>query len=946
MRKILSAVIACTLAASMLTTPAFALSENHDTVSKLIEKSGYSDDIEVMTEDGYEYSIINDKVVIRGYAGEDTFLNIPKKLGGQKVSVIGDYAFDHTNITGFSLPYDVKEIGKGAFEGCQKLESANITSVNTIGEGAFYDCISLKEITLSSYLQEIPKEMFYNCVELAEVKSNIETEGFHTKTISDRAFFCCKKLSSIQNIVNEAESIGYGAFSGCDSLVDVYLWSDLETLGSRAFALCDNLESIELPKTITTYGYEIFDTCPKLKAAIIPEGAVVIRNGAYKFDESITEISIPDTVETIEDYAFKGCTSLGWVTIPDSVTEIGKRAFDDCPNVVICGSADSAAYKFAADNSLPFIDTSSIPYNYEVTLRVTSDGTEKEYPIEYDIDRGGFAADYIPSLKDMVMLNYNNKLSHYGSANGGGYGFNVKDDGVRDGIKGIIFFLTEETVTDEDGDPRVQAKVKYEWLKNDTDTDTATDTADTTADTETDTAADTDTVDTETDTATDTNTDSEYTSGDYSYAILEDGTISITKYTGKDENLVIPSEIDGKTVTSLGVTSFMMNPSIKTVSIPDTVTVIDTYAFSYCMNLTSVTIPDSVVTISDGAFQYCSKLDNVVVPDSVKSMGVRAFGDDTALTKIELSDNNTTFADCVLDGCTSLKDIYFTGSEDEFNNSGISDLDRKIITDNNVTVHFNSHMPADTLDPSGFTYESNADLDDGSIKITGYHGSAGNVIIPSEINGKKVSRIDNYAFENNASITNVTIPVTVTEIGISAFKGCSSLAEVTIPESLTKLEKYAFEDCSSLEEVILPEGITNIEPYTFSMCTSLKTAVIPDSVTDIDSNAFYGCDNVTISCNSGSFAEQFAKEYGIPYVTSGSNVNPTGILGDVNGDNKVTAKDSMQIQRYAVKLISLDEDQLKLADVDGDNKVGNKDALNILRYTIHANVKYPIGTDV
>ena len=67
------------------------------------------------------------------------------------------------------------------------------------------------------------------------------------------------------------------------------------------------------------------------------------------------------------------------------------------------------------------------------------------------------------------------------------------------------------------------------------------------------------------------------------------------------------------------------------------------------------------------------------------------------------------------------------------------------------------------------------------------------------------------------------------------------------------------------------------------------------------------------------------------------------ILGDVNGDGKVTAKDSMLIQRFVINLEKLDNNQQKLADVDGNNKVTNADALSILRYTIKANVKYPIG---
>ena len=66
-------------------------------------------------------------------------------------------------------------------------------------------------------------------------------------------------------------------------------------------------------------------------------------------------------------------------------------------------------------------------------------------------------------------------------------------------------------------------------------------------------------------------------------------------------------------------------------------------------------------------------------------------------------------------------------------------------------------------------------------------------------------------------------------------------------------------------------------------------------------------------------------------------------LGDVDGDGKVSAKDSMAIQRFSVNLKKLDEDQLKAADVDGDGNVTNKDALYILRYTIKIKVDYPIG---
>ena len=64
--------------------------------------------------------------------------------------------------------------------------------------------------------------------------------------------------------------------------------------------------------------------------------------------------------------------------------------------------------------------------------------------------------------------------------------------------------------------------------------------------------------------------------------------------------------------------------------------------------------------------------------------------------------------------------------------------------------------------------------------------------------------------------------------------------------------------------------------------------------------------------------------------------DPNNILyGDVNSDGRVTAKDALMVQRYAIKLVSLTPEQWKAADVDIDNKVSGKDALNILRFVIN-----------
>ena len=153
-----------------------------------------------------------------------------------------------------------------------------------------------------------------------------------------------------------------------------------------------------------------------------------------------------------------------------------------------------------------------------------------------------------------------------------------------------------------------------------------------------------------------------------------------------------------------------------------------------------------------------------------------------------------------------------------------------------------AYSSSDTESWSEYDYQI---LDDGTIEIIYYYGCDEVIIIPSEIDGRKVTGIQRFAFSINNYLKSITIPDGVTSIGDSAFSDCRSLTDITIPDSVTSIGCEAFYNCSSLTNITIPDGVTSIEYGTFYDCSSLTNITIPDSVTSIECEAFYNCSSLT-----------------------------------------------------------------------------------------------------
>jgi len=239
------------------------------------------------------------------------------------------------------------------------------------------------------------------------------------------------------------------------------------------------------------------------------------------------------------------------------------------------------------------------------------------------------------------------------------------------------------------------------------------------------------------------------------YYEINNGEITITDCDDTLTDIVIPSEIDGIPVTTIGERAFEWKSQINTVVISEGIKRIEYCGFSACRFMTSVKLPQSLEYIADAAFDRCDSLKGIEIPPKVTVINRYTFRQ-CAFEQLEIPETVTAIREYAFSGCEFLEVSI---------PSSISVIEKEAFSSCNMLQY---------------------------------------VIIPYG-----VTRIEEAAFSSCQRLKAVFLPESLLYLGKDAFDYCRALEKITLPESLVIIEDCALDD-TGITQINIPKSVSYI----------------------------------------------------------------------------------------------------------------------------------------
>jgi hypothetical protein len=213
-----------------------------------------------------------------------------------------------------------------------------LEKITVFGDRALMNCSALQTMTISNAAESIGFGAFEGCNSIRAMTlpfvGHSRTENTYlayifgaAKVDFSRGFYP-KDLAKI-TLTSACQTLGNYAFFECETLKEITLPEGLESIGVRAFYGCIRLWSVKIPDSVTSIRELAFANCDALTSIDFGSSLSVLGVNAFYNCDSLTAVSLPTSLKKIPASCFAGCSSLESVNL-GGVTEVGGQAFRHC----------------------------------------------------------------------------------------------------------------------------------------------------------------------------------------------------------------------------------------------------------------------------------------------------------------------------------------------------------------------------------------------------------------------------------------------------------------------------------------------------------------------------------------------------------------------------------------------------------------------------------------